>query len=208
MPRISEPLGASDEVWRYAEPVLRVDFRSGSIESVSADALLIPVDERGEVSGGAARAALRAGLPSDLTPEERREELEELQEEIRERAAALSSWGAAIAIDGDDRFRLFVLARAMPHTTAADPWPAERYLPVFRDALVHAIRAAHTAGASSLVTTLLGTSYRVPPRDAARAMVEGLRAARDVPMEVIVVSLDPEHARLAREEWARAIASP
>lgn len=188
--------------------MLDVDVRSGSIEAFSADALLIPVDERGEVSGGAARAALRAGLPSDLTPEERREELEELQEEIRERASVLSSWGAAIAIDGDDRFRWFVLARAMPHTTAADPWPAERYLPVFRDALIHAVRAAHAAGASSLVTTLLGTSYRVPPRDAARAMVEGLRAVRDVPMEVIVVSLDPEHAQAAREEWARAVASP
>ena len=78
--------------------------------------------------------------------------------------------------------RASTIARAMPHTTSADPWPAERYLPVFRDALTHAVRAAHTAGASSLVTTLLGTSYRVSPRDAARAMVEALRAVRGVPM--------------------------
>lgn len=70
----------------------RARFVTGSIEEASADALLKPVDERGEISGNGPRAVLRAGLAKDLSRDERTEELESMAEAVRETAAELKSW--------------------------------------------------------------------------------------------------------------------
>jgi hypothetical protein len=180
---------------------VRVSFRSSPIETATTDALLVPLDERGEICGAGARAAMRIGLAADLDPDERRDALEEIAEHVRERARSLGGFGSALAIEGEPPFRTWILARAMAHSTSERSWSADEHARILRDAIRASVQAASRAGAASLAMTLLGTQYRVTPELAAKVLADALAAEAATRLDVHVHAIDAEHLAAAEAAW-------
>src|SRR5690348_991289 len=88
---------------------VKLEIHEARVESIDADALLLPVDGQLCRLGGASAAALRAALPA----EERADEMEYVEEELA-RLKPLAHPAAAV-IDGVARWSKLLVSAAYPH---------------------------------------------------------------------------------------------
>jgi hypothetical protein len=168
----------------------RLEIHDARVESVAADALLLPVDGLLCRLGGATATALRAGL----SPEDRADEMEYVEDELA-RLRPLHHPAAAV-IDGVARWSKLLVSAAYPHDVDGAVYTPHDCARMIRQALPVAIALASEHVIPSLAATLIGTAYRMPVDLAVRAFVDGVAAARTA---VIVRWAIPEatHRELA-----------
>ena len=151
---------------------VKLEIHEARVESIEADALLLPLDGQLCRLGGASASALRAALP----PEERAEEMAYVEEELS-RLKPLAHPSATV-IDGVARWSKLLVSAAYPHNAEGLVYSPQDCARMVRNALPVAIALAAEQSIGSLAATLIGTQYRMPLDLAVRAFVDGVAAAR------------------------------
>lgn len=150
----------------------RLEIHEARVESLEADALLLPVDGQLYRLGGASTSALRAALPAD----ERADELEYVEEALA-RLKPLPHPTATV-IDGVARWSSLLVSAAYPHNADGVVYSPHDCARMVRNALPVALALAHEHSIASIAATLIGTQYRMFVDLAVRAFVDGVAAAR------------------------------
>lgn len=142
------------------------------LESVEAQALLVPVDGMLCRLGGAAAAALRAAL----APEECAGELEYVEDQLA-RMRPLPHPEARV-LDGVARWSQLVVSAAYPHDVDGQHFGPHDCARMIRAAIPHAIAVAELHGITSLALPVIGTAYRMPVELAVSCLADALALAR------------------------------
>jgi hypothetical protein len=165
---------------------------AASVETIPADALLVPVDGALCRLGGAPATALRAALP----PDERDDELTYVSEALA-RLRPLADTDAR-AIDGVARWSHLIVSAAYPHNRDGHLYSPAECATLLRRAIPRALAAAEGAHVGTLAMTVIGTAYRMPGDIAVRAQLDGVAAARDRSLRVVWAFRDEALLAIAR----------
>jgi hypothetical protein len=142
------------------------------VEAIDAEALLLPVDGRLCVLGGAATNAIRAALAAD----EIESELEFLTHQLKTLRPLAD--GDARVIDGVARWSRIVVSAAYPHNVNDKLFSMGDCARILRVSIGKAIEATERADLRSLAMTVIGTSHRLTPDLATSAIADGIASAR------------------------------
>lgn len=152
--------------------MMQLELHEARVESIAADALLLPVDGLLCRLGGAAAGALRTALP----PDERADEMEYVEEALA-RLRPLHHPSAAV-VDGVARWSRLLVSAAYPHDVDGVVHSPQDCARMIRQALPVALALAEEHSIAVVAATLIGTAYRMPADLAVRAFVDGIAAAR------------------------------
>ena len=157
-------------------------------QSISADAILLPVDGVRPALGGATGRAIRAALP----PAEREEVLEELDEDLL--ALAPIRTGQAKALGPIARWNHLLVAAGFLHNVADTVFSSSQHAAAIASAIQNSLFLAEQLKAHTLVLAPIGTGARIDVSTALRTLLVPI-CSKNWRVEV-VLSLIDEPVRL------------
>jgi len=177
----SAAANASRSPIRQEKTMLRISLQP--CQSISADALLLPVDGVRPALGGAAGRAVRAALPAA----ERTEILEELDEDLLGLAPIRT--GQAKALGPIARWDHLLVAAGFLHNVADTVFTSSEHAAAIGSAIQSSLVLAEQVKAHTLVLAPIGTGARVDVSTALRTLLIPL-FSKQWKVEVVLSLID------------------